>query len=353
MEEEELQQLLAQQAPPEQMPPPEPQSAGPHWAAGLAALGAGLSGKDPTAAGQNILKMQQEDADNTPDEFSKNIGLKLGLSPEVASKLSRSSLKQNGPYFAKIMEVERKKQEDQTKMKQNLADNTPNDLTRELGTRLKISPGNLEKLTPSSLKQNGPYFQKLLELEEKKVGDKQKADEGSRQRLADRKEMADYRHELQMDSKQEGKKLKDQELIEEVENRRQEIENNLNDLETMVGDKGTYELLGAHNEILGGKLNAVATDTAKLFDPKSVARPSEVEQAMKALFKPRATGMTNETAIKILKQYRNDMNRRADTAYKVRGITPPSRPNKVAESRPKQIVQNGHTYTLNQQGEYE
>jgi hypothetical protein len=71
---------------------------------------------------------------------------------------------------------------------------------------------------------------------------------------------------------------------------------------------------------------------AKLADPSSVARPSEVEAFKKGLLQANMASMTNDTALTILKNFRAEVNKRADNAYKIRGI---ENPNKATQVNPQ------------------
>jgi len=289
----------------------EEMASGPNWRAGLAALGAGLSGQNAASAGMGILKDQEDRANKRLSDFdtlAKN-------ESDTQSKLYELLQKKN--------ESELKRSSDEKEAKEKL---------------------EFQGMQNQANRENQRYIASLLNSQKEKT---------AKNRLDDKKELADYRHELALELKNDSKKIKDQELLEEVENRRQEIGNNLNDLDKMVEEDGTYELFGPHNEILNGKLNAVATDTAKLFDPKSVARPSEVDQALKSLFQASPVKLSNDTARAIIKKYKEDIDRRAGTAYKVRGLQDPG-VSQAANGKPKSIIQNGHRYILNEQtGDYE
>jgi hypothetical protein len=108
----------------------------------------------------------------------------------------------------------------------------------------------------------------------------------------------------------------------EIEDRRQNINDSLNTLDQMIKEDGTFEAFGAHNQNLDRLVEAIATDMAKLQDPNSVARPSEVEAVKKNLIQ---SGFQNKnsTALDVLKTFRGEVDRRANSAYKVRGIEAP------------------------------
>lgn len=73
---------------------------------------------------------------------------------------------------------------------------------------------------------------------------------------------------------------------QEVKDRAANIRRVLNDLRARIKDKGTYELFGPHNANMEQELNSIAADYAKIVDPKSVNRESEIAMARKSLFEP-------------------------------------------------------------------
>lgn len=108
----------------------------------------------------------------------------------------------------------------------------------------------------------------------------------------------------------------------EIAERHSNVLREVDALKKMIADKGTWEARGAHNKILEQKLQSIAIDAAKLFDPDSVAREGEVALQRKALFDP-GLGTRNETAIDALDAYAEMMKSRLGEAYRARGITPP------------------------------
>jgi uncharacterized protein YcgL (UPF0745 family) len=101
----------------------------------------------------------------------------------------------------------------------------------------------------------------------------------------------------------------------QFEERHNSIAAELNNLKNLVQEKGTYEVFGPHNEKLLSSIEAIATDSAKLFDPTSVARESEVAQFKRMLFEPNKASMTNNTALEILNNYERMLNRRAQEQW--------------------------------------
>lgn len=108
---------------------------GPNYAAGIAALGAGLSGRDSAAAGQNFINAKRQDQANRLAEFDKNAALEkseilskeendpnsdaskmaqrlaseMGVDPAVASKLTAARFKQLSPVLERKYQVEQNK----------------------------------------------------------------------------------------------------------------------------------------------------------------------------------------------------------------------------------------------------
>jgi len=97
---------------------------------------------------------------------------------------------------------------------------------------------------------------------------------------------------------------------------------NIKSLEDMINENGTWEMFGSNNQDIQRKEDQVATDMAKLQDIQSVARPSEVEQVTKTLPKVGFSN-SNSTAKDLLKNFKEEVHKRADNAYKIHGITLP------------------------------
>lgn len=82
-------------------------------------------------------------------------------------------------------------------------------------------------------------------------------------------------------------------------------------LKTLINDKGTFEAIGPHNQILSQKIDSIAIDAAKLFDPESVARESEVAAFKQMLFEPGSLTTANDTAKGTIDSFITMMNNRA------------------------------------------
>lgn len=248
----------------------KPESSGPNWMAGLAALGAGLQGRDAFAAGESYKKSQRESAEN-------------------AEKLAR-------------LEREKDPNSQETVLARTLA-------------QKMVPKMDFSQMTAAQINERLPILSKVYDIEQRKLD---RLDQREFQ-----KSLVDQKSQERRDERAEKDEEKKKAALTEVETRRQNIEDNLKLLEDQIKEKGTYEMFGSHNEDLDRRVDAIATDMAKLADPQSVARPAEVEQFKKGLIESGALGMRNDTAINILKNFKDEVSRRADNAYTIRGIENP------------------------------
>ncbi len=144
-----------------------------------------------------------------------------------------------------------------------------------------------------------------------------------------KEENADRRHRESLANKRQataGKESildrKRKEQIQEVGERTTNIRARVSELKEMVKDKGTFEAFGPHNQNIERKVDQIATDMAKLMDPSSVARPSEVELIKKGLIQSGFTNR-NSTAIQVLEEFENEIDGRVAEAYRIRGLDIP------------------------------
>lgn len=164
---------------------------------------------------------------------------------------------------------------------------------------------------------NSPQFQaekKILESQGIRVPEEIKTLEGLRTpsmseaykaALETKKGLALKSKETSEVDKTERKKSK------EFLNRYSTINSEIAALEKMIDEKGTFELFGPHNKEMQQKLDSIAIDSAKLFDPESVAREGEVAAFKNMLFEGGALSSSNDTAKKLLSSYRDQLSRRA------------------------------------------
>jgi len=289
-------------------------ASGPDWLAGIAALGAGIQGKDAGAAGKAILDKQAADRNKPLAEFDKGRAQKI-----QDFELGRNATK-----------AEREDRDDAQKQDLIKRESDPMSeesmVSKRLYEKMSGKPAP-ETMTAQQFKNFSPAMTKMYEIEQKKLDRQESRDERR------------FQAGIKMEEKQLVRDEKKKSALTEVEDRRKNIEDNLTLLEQQIKDKGTYEMFGSHNADLDRRVDMIATDMAKLADPNSVARPSEVEMFKKGLIQSGATNMKNSTALDILKNFRNEVNKRADTAYKVRGLENPG----AAKQEETKVV-GGKTY---------
>lgn len=172
----------------------------------------------------------------------------------------------------------------------------------------------VESTMPNIAKAYGPKWNMVTEEDGKNI-----LNFGSmRENIDARKQQA----QILMGQKATEKQDKKMTAMNEIEDRRQNINANVNQLKQMVKDYGTYEMFGSHNQDMDRLLEQTATDMAKLMDPSSVARPAEVEAIKRTLIKPGLSN-TNATAQDLLSNFQQEVDRRASSAYKIRGLEAP------------------------------
>jgi hypothetical protein len=152
--------------------------------------------------------------------------------------------------------------------------------------------------------------------------------------------------ELMLGEKAKAREQKNVNSMKEVETRRSIIEENVKRAKDLINQYGTIELTGSQEDQLNGIMNEIATDTAKLQDPDSVARPSEVESVRSTLLPENRSDrlfISNDTAIDTLNKFKDRIDERAKIGYDVRGLTPAQRTQKENIDTQTKVV-NGITY---------
>lgn len=306
----------------------------------LASLGAGIAGNDQIKA-VDSLHQGSRDAQKNLDAF------------DAKRKGAFDELKQD----REIGKFEREQKDD---MEAGDPESEKSRLMQSVAARM--FPGR--DFSKTSAKDLGTVLPQLKSIMDQELNAQIRKDDRDykREELGIRRQDNQIKREekataeqMKREEKVAATEEKKKAALAEVEDRRRNIEDNVTILENMIKEKGTYEAFGSHNQDMDRLAEAIATDMAKLSDPSSVARPSEVEAVKKNLVRP-GMGQRNSTALDILKNFRGEINRRADNAYKVRGVDIPAKEASAlaAPSKPKTVVQNGVTYTLNEKtGEYE
>ena len=175
----------------------------------------------------------------------------------------------------------------------------------------QMAPGmDFTKMSASQINEKIPSLQKIYELKVKQQENQLNRDNQSFLRSQVSNQQSQIRND---------KKLA---TMNEIEDRRQNMNTNLSKLKSMIDEDGTYEMFGSHNQDIDRLTEQIATDMAKLMDPNSVARPAEVEAIKKTLVRPGFSNK-NSTAVNVLKNFEDEVNIRADSAYKIRGLESP------------------------------
>ena len=201
-----------------------------------------------------------------------------------------------------------------------------------------IDPATASKMSAEQVEARLPGLKQKLDRQMRE----REFDERQSDRQLQRESMNANRQAVR-EEKQGVRDEKKKNTLVEVEDRRTNIEDNVSKLEKMINDKGTYEAFGSHNADMERLVDQIATDMAKLTDPNSVARPSEVDMFKKGLVQP-GVGMRNSTALDILKNFRGEVNSRTQNAYKIRGLDNPGSQSDKAGAKEETKVVDGVTY---------
>ena len=99
------------------------------------------------------------------------------------------------------------------------------------------------------------------------------------------------------------------------------INSNLDKLKGLIDKTGTFELLGPDSDTRDQIIQDIAVDYAKMVDPESVARESEVESAKKML---NVSGLfvKNNTAKSSLDEFRDQLETRVNSRRTAQGLEP-------------------------------
>lgn len=198
---------------------------------------------------------------------------------------------------------------------------------RELGMDVSQMPAQYD---PSLVKQIGGWAltqKDRLEQENKgrEFGLKEKDQKIAQQKIA--QEDRRWNKEFGLKEREQGNKdlesvakvAESQGGTKEDKKNKKEFDNRFNNIKTVIStlkqkikDDGTHDFTGGHNENLSALIDSIAIDSAKMFDPESVARESEVAAFKKMLFEPGLT-TRNATAQEILANYESMLEKRAQT----------------------------------------
>lgn len=256
----------------------------------FASISSGLMGKDPVQAAQANQQMfnQQRQADLE--------GIKEDTMMELeGAKLQKQAKKDEQEELRIKNETDPASQE--SRLAQSLAS--------------KMVPGkDFSNLSAAQINQFLPSISKIYEGQQSALS-RASASE-------DRKLARDEKKAEKLAASEEKKKT----ILTEIEDRRTNIKDNLKLLKDQISKYGTYEAFGPQNADMERRVDQIATDMAKLTDPNSVARPSEVDMFKKGLVAP-TIGQKNSTALSILDSFEKEVDQRAANAYRLRGLENP------------------------------
>ena len=265
----------------------------------FAGFGAGIRGGNVSDAYDSAMKGHQSKAQGALDNFDK---AREGKKSDFAydQQLDKADREQN------ILNESRDPASARSKAAQDM-------LIQDYG----MDPASASKMSAEQVEARIPGLKLKLDrqMKERELGEKRQDRQLQRESMNANKQAV-------RDEKQGIRDEKKKATLDEVEDRRTNIEDNITILEKMINEDGTYEAFGSHNADMGRLVDQIATDMAKLTDPNSVARPSEVDMFKKGLVQP-GVSMRNSTALDILKNFRSEVNTRAQNAYKIRGLENP------------------------------
>lgn len=183
-----------------------------------------------------------------------------------------------------------------------------------LATKLTGGKGSFEGMSASKLAKLNPMLTKAYEIDEKSrdradLRNEKKLNREETRNTAIATKQAEHALKRQEKSEDDDKKRKEkyEKDSQEFNMRYDNINANLNELEDMIKTKGTYEMFGPHNDIMGSKLYQIAVDYAKVVDPASVAREGEVKAAEKYMLPIQGLGTKNSTALALIQKYKDDL----------------------------------------------
>lgn len=130
----------------------------------------------------------------------------------------------------------------------------------------------------------------------------------------------------QLTQKNNEKGEKQKLAMTEINDRYTNMKDSIKSLKSLIDSTSGGDVTGPENKQMDQYITSIATDMAKLVDPQSVARESEVASFKQMLFEP---GFLNtmftrgSTLQSVVDNFESMVDKRLDTAYKVRGLDKP------------------------------
>lgn len=295
----------------------------------LAGLGQALAGRDPSAIASHFDQLEQLNLQGglRQAEQNREAGLQGLQLEQQGAQADRQAVQdqQQATLF-------QQGQEDRTRQQAQLAaeddpDSEESRIAQELARRIMNRPA--PGLTASKFKQTWPQLEKVYQIEQQRLNrqdslnaqnaareDAQKDREAGRaQALTDRKN-----ERLETEERKIGEKKQEQARAVE------EFSSNINDqidyLKGLIDQYGTQEVLGPAEQNMRSAVLSIATDLAKLRDPQSAARETEVARESSTLFEP-GFFQSAETAKSRLDALKSQVEKRKANAYRIRGLSGP------------------------------
>lgn len=134
-----------------------------------------------------------------------------------------------------------------------------------------------------------------------------------------------------------------QQSMNEIADRYINIKDSLGNLKNLVSTYGTSKMFGPEEKQMNQYIQSLATDMAKLVDPNSVARETEVESFKKMLFEPGF--WQRESSVQgVLDNFGKIVDKRLKSAYEIRGLEQPEQIKKLQSQEQETRVINGKEY---------
>lgn len=277
----------------------------------MSSLGAALANRDPNSSNDYYNQLKKQAKDDT-------VGMIVSdKSQFVKDKMDASNLSDLA-----------------TKQEMELAQRDPN-ARQSLIARALAKKYNLPVQDTDSYKDVSQFMdpKKMMETEAasnvdfSKQAQLRKMDQGFREKESNldrnlKRELDDKNDKVKAAEKGE----KNKQAMNEINDRYTNMKSNISELKKLIDQTGGGDITGSENKAMDQYIEAIATDMAKLVDPSSVARESEVASFKRMLFEP---GVLNNlftrgsTIQKTVQNFENMLDKRLDTAYKVRGLEKP------------------------------
>lgn len=211
-------------------------------------------------------------------------------------------------------EFKKSQQDEAAAARENDPNSEDSKLAQNLAIKMGLPPEQAQAMTAARFKTLSPVLQKTYEIEQKKMENALKRQE------MQAKQAQDYSLKLaSQEQKQQEKEQKKMSAVTEIQDRYQNIQDSIGSLKKLIDDYGTQEVFGGQNEMMDQYITSIATDMAKLVDPNSVARETEVDSFKRMLVKP-GFWQRESSMQAIIDNFKNMVDKRLENAYQVRGL---------------------------------